>query len=235
MEMVAKLQNSGQVKYVIIYKNSFPQTFAHQYDSVASMNKSRLEAFSDGLFSVVITIMVLELNPPGDVTWQSLKPLIPIFLSYVLSFVYGAIFWINHHHLLAATRRINSAVLWANLLFLFWLSLIPFFTAWVDENHAAPIPVAAYGLALFMVVASYRMLEIVLFRIHDTDALLVRILRPGRREKFSMVAFLLAVPLALVHPFISMGIYIAVAAIWFLPERGLERALMRRDICATQQ
>lgn len=110
MEMVAKLQNSGQVKYVIIYKNSFPQTFAHQYDSVASMNKSRLEAFSDGLFSVVITIMVLELNPPGDVTWQSLKPLIPIFLSYVLSFVYGAIFWINHHHLLAVTRRVNSVV-----------------------------------------------------------------------------------------------------------------------------
>ena len=195
------------------------------------MNKSRLEAFSDGLFAVVITIMVLELDAPSDVTLSSLVPLIPIFLSYVLSFIYGSIFWINHHHLLAATRRVSSGVLWANLNFLFWLSLIPFFTSWVDENHVSSIPVAAYGLSLFMVVVSYRLLEQVLFKIHDADALLVRILRPGRREKLSMWAFLVAIPLAFVHPFVSLGIYIFIAAIWFMPERALERALARRDIC----
>ena len=195
------------------------------------MNKSRMEAFSDGLFAVVITIMVLELNAPMDAGVKSLAPLIPIFLSYVLSFIYGAIFWINHHHLLAATRKINSPVLWANLNFLFWLSLIPFFTAWVDENHAAAVPVAAYGGALFMVVASYRLLELVLFRIHDADALLVRILRPGRREKFSMLAFLVAVPIAFIQPYVSLAIYVIVALVWFMPERALERALVKKDIC----
>lgn len=199
------------------------------------MNKSRLEAFSDGLFAVVITIMVLELDAPSDVTLASLVPLIPVFLSYVLSFIYGSIFWINHHHLLAATRRINSAVLWANLNFLFWLSLIPFFTSWVDENHISPVPVAAYGVSLFMVVASYRILELVLFKVHDADALLVRILRPGRREKVSMIAFLVAIPLAFVHSFVSLGIYVFVAAIWFMPERALEHALARYDICDLKQ
>ncbi len=199
------------------------------------MNKSRLEAFSDGLFAVVITIMVLELDAPSDATLASLVPLIPVFLSYVLSFIYGSIFWINHHHLLAATRRINSAVLWANLNFLFWLSLIPFFTSWVDENHISPVPVAAYGVSLFMVVASYRILELVLFKVHDADALLVRILRPGRREKVSMIAFLVAIPLAFVHSFVSLGIYVFVAAIWFMPERALERALARYDICDLKQ
>jgi len=195
------------------------------------MNKSRMEAFSDGLFAVVITIMVLELNAPMDAGVKSLAPLIPIFLSYVLSFIYGAIFWINHHHLLAATRKINGPVLWANLNFLFWLSLIPFFTAWVDENHAAAVPVAAYGGALFMVVASYRLLELVLFRIHDADALLVRILRPGRREKFSMWAFLVAVPIAFIQPYVSLAIYVIVALVWFMPERALEHALAKKDIC----
>lgn len=195
------------------------------------MNKARLEAFSDGLFAVVITIMVLELEPPMDISLSSLVPLVPVFLSYVLSFIYGSVFWINHHHLLAATRRVSSGVLWANLNFLFWLSLIPFFTAWVDENHVASVPVAAYGIALFMVVLSYRILELVLFKVHDADALLVRILRPGRREKFSMVAFALAVPVAFLHPFVSMGIYIFVLIIWFMPARALERALARHDIC----
>lgn len=195
------------------------------------MNKSRMEAFSDGLFAVVITIMVLELNAPMDAGVKSLAPLIPIFLSYVLSFIYGAIFWINHHLLLAATRKINGPVLWANLNFLFWLSLIPFFTAWVDENHAAAVPVAAYGGALFMVVASYRLLELVLFRIHDADALLVRILRPGRREKFSMWAFLVAVPIAFIQPYVSLAIYVIVALVWFMPERALEHALAKKDIC----
>ncbi len=190
------------------------------------MDKSRLTAFSDGLFSVVITIMVLELDAPTGTTLKSLGTQIPIFLSYVLSFMYGAIFWINHHHLLAATHRVNSHVLWANLMFLFWLSLIPFFTSWVDENHLATIPVAAYGTALFMVFAAYRVLELVLFRIHDTNAPIVKILRPGRREKKSMLLLAAAIGLSFAHPFIAMGIYIGVAIMWIHPERGLEHALI---------
>lgn len=195
------------------------------------MNKSRLEAFSDGLFAVVITIMVLEMDAPVGTSFTSLKPLLPIFLSYLLSFVYGAVFWVNHHHLLAATRRINASVLWANLNFLFWLSLIPFFTSWVDENHAASIPVAAYGIALFMVVASYRLLETVLFRAHNADALIVRILRPGRREKITMIAFITATVLAFAHPYIAMTIYIIFAGVWVMPARALEKALTDKDIC----
>lgn len=199
------------------------------------MDKTRLEAFSDGLFAVVITIMVLELDAPIGVSLKSLVPLIPVFLSYVLSFIYGAIFWINHHHLLAATCKINSLVLWANLNFLFWLSLIPFFTSWVDENHASPVPVAAYGVSMFMVFASYRILELVLFDANDADSVIVKILRPGRREKVSMLAMLLAVPLAFVHPFVALGIYIAVAGMWVLPERALDRALATQDICGGQE
>lgn len=189
------------------------------------MNKSRLEAFSDGLFSVVITIMVLELVAPMGVTLNALGPQIPIFLSYVLSFMYGAIFWINHHHLLAATYRINTNVLWANLFFLFSVSLIPFFTSWVDENHIAAVPVAAYGGALFFVFASYRVLELVLFQIHDASAPIVKILRPGRREKRSMFMILAGVGLSFAHPFIAMALYIAVAIMWVRPEPGLEQVL----------
>lgn len=236
--MLAKLQFSGQVKYPtnvgILSQGHIAVYMICCYIRNLNMNTSRLAAFSDGLFAVVITIMVLELNAPIGTNISSLTPLLPVFLSYVLSFIYGAIFWINHHHLLAVTRKINSTVLWANLNFLFWLSLIPFFTAWVDENHAASMPVAAYGMSLFMVVASYRLLELVLFRVHDADALLVRILRPGRREKASLVAFAIAIPTAFIWPFISLGIYIFVAAMWFMPERALERALARRDICDTK-
>ncbi len=195
------------------------------------MNKSRLEAFSDGLFAVVITIMVLELNAPIGVSLKSLGPLVPIFLSYVLSFIYGAIFWINHHHLLAATCKINSGVLWANLNFLFWLSLIPFFTSWVNENHASSIPVAAYGTSILMVFVSYRILELVLFRANDESALVVKILRPGGREKISIAAMVAAVGLAFMHPFVALAIYIAVAAMWILPERALDRAIVNQKIC----
>ncbi len=189
------------------------------------MNKSRLEAFSDGLFAVVITIMVLELEPPRAVTLRALVPLIPVYLSYLLSFVYGAIFWVNHHHLLAATQRVTTPVLWANLNFLFWLSLIPFFTAWVDENHVSAMPVAAYGAILFAVFASFRILELVLFRAHDANAPVVKILRPGRREKFTLATILLGIALSFAHPFIALGLYIAVAIVWVQPDRRLEKAI----------
>lgn len=193
------------------------------------MNKGRLEAFSDGLFAVVITIMVLELNAPSGVSLRALMPQLPIFLSYVLSFVYGTVFWINHHYLLAATRRIDSVVLWANMNFLFWLSLIPFFTSWVDDNHAAPLPVAAYGAALFMVFLSYRILELMLFRLHDTDTPLVRALRSGRREWLTIGTLGFATLMSFVHPYVAMAIYIVVAAVWVVPPRALKKALEHLD------
>ena len=189
------------------------------------MNKERLEAFSDGLFAVVITIMVLQLNVPHDVSWRALGPLVPIFLSYVLSFVYGAIFWVKHNHLLAVSQRITNWVLWANLNFLFWISLVPFFTAWVDENHLAPVPVAAYGMSLFMVVASYRLLQIALMRAHGANSAVVRILRAAQRERLSMIALFFSSLMAFVHPVISMTVYIIVAISWMLTKREMRRAL----------
>ena len=192
------------------------------------MNKNRLESFSDGLFAVVITIMVLELNPPHKTSFASLGPLVPIFLSYVLSFVYGAIFWVKHHHLMAITQRINNTVLWANLNFLFWISLVPFFTAWVDENHLAPVPVAAYGVSLFMVVASYRLLEVAIMHIHDEDSGVVRVLRRGRREKLSMIALAISAGMSFVHPLISMAVYIGVAISWMTTKRAMRREIQAR-------
>lgn len=193
------------------------------------MKKDRLESFSDGLFSVVITIMVLELNAPIQTALESLKPLMPIFLSYLLSFIYGTIFWINHHHLLAATRVINSTVIWANMNFLFWLSLMPFFTSWVDENHAAAMPVAAYGVSLLTIVVSYRILELILFKLHDADAPIVKILKPGKREKVSIILFLIAIPIAFANSYAALIIYIIIACIWFMPQKALEKALMNKD------
>ncbi len=190
------------------------------------MNKSRLEAFSDGLFSVVITIMVLEWRiPAGRISWAVLYEMLPQFLTYLLSFVYGGIFWINHHYLLAATKRVNSGILWANLNFLFWLTLIPFFTAWVDENQAAPVPVAAYGALLLVVILSYRLLEWVLFSVHHGNALIVRTLRQGQRERASIVALVLAIILAFNYPYAAVAIYVGIAIMWFLPDRELEEAL----------
>lgn len=195
------------------------------------MRKSRLEAFSDGLFAVAITIMVLALAVPRDVSFGALGQMVPVFLSYVLSYIYVAVFWINHHHLLAATRRINSAVLWGNLHFLFWVSLIPFFTAWVDENHAAPVPVAAYGVVLMMCFVAYRVLEILLIRAHDSNSVIVRALRPGRRENPTIIAFVVAILMSAVHPFLSLAVYIVIAIIWVRPHPRLERLLGYDDIC----
>jgi len=199
------------------------------------MKKSRLEAFSDGLFAVAITIMVLALDVPRGVTLGALAGLTSVFLSYVLSYIYVAVFWINHHHLLAATRRINSAVLWGNLHFLFWVSLIPFFTAWVDENHAAPVPVAAYGMVLMMCFVAYRLLEILLIRAHDSNMVIVRALRSGYRENISIACFVVALLMSAVHPFISLGIYIFIAIFWLRPHPRLERLLGYGDVCDSSQ
>lgn len=195
------------------------------------MKKSRLEAFSDALFAIAMTIMVLGLSAPSDVTFKSLIPLLPAFLSYILSFIYIAIYWINHHHLVAATKKINTKVLWANINFLFWITLIPFFTSWVDKNHISPLPVAVYGFVLLMCIVSYRILELVLFKTHDANSLIVQILRNGWKEKLSIGIYVLALGMAFVHPFISMGLYIGVAALWIIPSRRLERALSQQDVC----
>ena len=189
------------------------------------MNKARMESLSDGLFAVVITIMVLQLNVPHATGVEALAPLVPIFLSYLLSFIYGAVFWVKHHHLMVITKRISNGVLWANLNYLFWLSLIPFFTAWVDENHLATVPVAAYGGSLFMVVFSYRLLQVVIMRVPRAGVRVKRVLKRGLREKWSMIVLLLGVLLSHVHPLIAMSIYIAVAIAWMTTKNSMRRAI----------
>ncbi len=195
------------------------------------MDKARLEAFSDGVFAIIITVMVLALNAPDGTGISALAPRISIFLTYVLSFLYVSIFWINHHLLLSATRRISPAVLWGNINFLFWMSLVPFFTSWVDEHHADMVPVMAYGIIFLMCVVSFRILQWTLFRTHDADAPIVRLLRPGQRSKISIAGFVVAILMAAVHPYISLGIYVAIAGLWLVPNKPLVRAIGDGDVC----
>ncbi len=196
------------------------------------MDKARLEAFSDGVFAIIITVMVLALDAPDGTDVAALSARVSILLTYVLSFLYVSIFWINHHLLLSATRRISTAVLWGNINFLFWISLVPFFTAWVDEHHSEVVPVMAYGIIFLMCVISFRILQRLLFRTHDADAPIVRLLRSGRRAKISSVAFIVAILMSAVHPYISLGIYVAIAGLWVVPNRQLVRAVGDGDVCA---
>lgn len=189
------------------------------------MNKGRLEAFSDGVLAIIITIMVLEMKAPDETTLKALVPVLPVFFSYVLSFVYVAIYWINHHHLFQATRSISTAVLWTNMHLLFWLSLIPFVTSWLGENHLEPVPVAFYGGVLFMSAVAFRILERSLIRSHDDKAPIAQTLSTGRKEWISIVVYLISIPLAFLHIAISIVCYVLVAGIWFIPAKGLERAV----------
>ncbi len=189
------------------------------------MKKGRLEAFSDGVLAIIITIMVLEMKAPEDTTFQALMPVLPVFLSYVLSFIYVAIYWINHHHLFQATQQISTGVLWANIHLLFWLSLIPFVTSWLGENHLEPIPVAFYGGVLFFCAIAFRMLERSLIRTHDAKAPLTRTLDNGRKEKISIALYLFSIPMAFVHIAISIACYVIVAVLWIVPAKGLEEAV----------
>lgn len=189
------------------------------------MNKGRLEAFSDGVLAIIITIMVLELKAPEKTTLRALVPIIPVFLSYVLSFIYVAIYWVNHHHILQATQKVSSATLWANMNLLFWISLVPFSTAWVDENQIEPIPVAFYGFILLMCSIAFRILENTLLRIKENSDGLERYLAKGRKEKTSILIYFAAMLLAFVHPFISIFCYIVAASIWLVPNQKLERNL----------
>lgn len=189
------------------------------------MNTARLEAFSDGVLAIILTIMVLEMKAPRDTTLKALVPVLPVFLSYVLSFIYVAIYWINHHHLFQAARSVSTGVLWANMHLLFWLSLIPFVTSWLGENHLEPVPVAIYGGVLCMSAVAFRVLERALIRSHDEKAPITRTLSNGRKEWISVVFYLVALPMAFVHIAISIVCYVIVAAVWVIPAKGLEQAV----------
>jgi uncharacterized membrane protein len=189
------------------------------------MGKGRLEACSDGVIAVIITIMVLELKVPHGADTSALAPLVPVFLSYLLSFVYVAIYWNNHHNMFHAVERVTGATLWANLHLLFWLSLIPFVTGWMDENRFAAITVAAYGGVLLASALSYTILTTVLRSHHANDSLLVRGLGTDRKGKVSLLLYASAIPLAYVHVAISLVLYAAVALMWLVPDRRFERLL----------
>ncbi|HEY7816896.1 MAG TPA: TMEM175 family protein [Vicinamibacteria bacterium] len=188
------------------------------------MGKGRLEAFSDGVIAIIITIMVLELRVPHGADLAALRTVLPLFLTYVLSFVFLGIYWNNHHHLFQAVRHVEGRVLWANLHLLFWLSLIPFVTGWMGENFA-PLPVALYGGVLLLAGAAYFVLTRALIACHGRDSTLARAIANDSKEKMSVAGYLLAVIFAFVSPWISCAIYVAIALSWLVPDRRIERAL----------
>ncbi len=189
------------------------------------MRKDRLLAFSDGVFAIIITIMVLELKAPHTTEWTELSKLAPVFVSYVLSYIYIAIYWNNHHHMLESVHRINGASLWANMFLLFWLSLIPFATAWMGETHFAQIPTALYGVALLMPAIGYTILQHVLIRAHHENRLLARAIGNDGKGKLSVACYVMGIGLAFVSPMLSLCLFIVVAIIWLIPDPRIEKAL----------
>jgi uncharacterized membrane protein len=189
------------------------------------MTKGRLEAFSDGVIAILITIMVLELKPPHGADLGALSEVVPSFLSYLLSFVFLGIYWNNHHHMLNATDRVNGAVLWANLHLLFWLSLVPFGTAWLGQTHNAALPTALYGVLLTSAALSYTILQTVIIRLEGPGSRLAAAVGGDRKGKVSLLMYVAAIPLAFVHPAISDVLYAIVAAVWLVPDRRIEKRL----------
>jgi uncharacterized membrane protein len=189
------------------------------------MGKGRLEAFSDGVIAIIITIMVLELKVPQGTNLAALRPLIPELLGYVLSYVFVGIYWNQHHHLLHAVHKINGRVLWANLHLLFWLSIVPLVTDWMGENHLAAVPVALYGAVLFMAGVAFMILSRELVACQDPDAVLARALGKNYKSKASLLFYAMAVPLSFVNARISVALYVLVALMWFIPDRRIERAV----------
>jgi uncharacterized membrane protein len=184
-----------------------------------------MEAFSDGVIAIIITIMVLELRAPHGTDVADLVPLIPAFLSYVLSFVFVAIYWNNHHHLLQAVRHVDGPILWANVHLLFWLSLAPFVTAWMGENHFAPAPVALYGGVLLCTACAYFILTRTLISHHEKDSTLAQALGRDLKGKLSVIIYIAAIPLAFVQSWIACGLYVLVAVVWLVPDRRIEKVL----------
>jgi len=192
---------------------------------------SRLEAFSDGVIAIIITIMVLALKKPEGSELAALRPVLPELLTYVLSFVYLGIYWNNHHHMLLVTRSVNGAILWANLHLLFWLSLIPFVTGWLAESHGAPWPIALYGAVLLAAAISYTVLQVQIIRHHGSDSPLAAAVGRDFKGKLSMAMYAAAIALAFGFGWISEGIYVAVALLWVIPDRRIEAVL--RDVSGT--
>jgi uncharacterized membrane protein len=189
------------------------------------MNTTRLEAFSDGVIAIIITIMVLEIKVPHDVTLSALAQLIPVFMSYVLSFIYVGIYWNNHHHFMHAVSIVNGRVLWANLHLLFWLSLIPFATGWIGENHLSALPVAFYGFILLMAAIAYGILASTALSIQGQNPKLATAVGKGIKEKFSIAIYLIAILIAFVNQWVSLSLYILVAFTWFAPDRRIENII----------
>ena len=192
------------------------------------MGKTRLEAFSDGVLAIIITIMVLELKVPHATDLSALADLLPVFLSYVLSFIYIGIYWNNHHHLLHTVSTVNGGLLWANLHLLFWLSLFPFATGWMGENHFAPVPSALYGLVLLMAAIAYWLLQRSIMRSQGQNSLLARAIGTDMKGKLSPIFYLLAIPSAFVSPWISESLYVLVALMWLVPDHRIEKVLAER-------
>jgi len=186
------------------------------------MGKGRLEAFSDGVIAIIITIMVLEMKVPHGSDFAALRPLLPVFLSYVLSFVYVGIYWNNHHHMLHATHKVSGGVLWANLYFLFWLSLFPFATAWMGENHFTALPTAAYGAVLLMAAIAYVILQRRIIAVEGRDSLLATATGSDFKGKASMLGYIAGIALSFVQPWLACVLYVLVALLWLVPDRRIE-------------
>ena len=189
------------------------------------MGKSRLEAFSDGVIAIIITIMVLELKAPQEASLDALRPLVPVLLSYALSFLYVGIYWNNHHHLLHAAHRVSGGILWANLHLLFWLSLIPFTTAWMDEMHYAPVPTALYGVVLLLAAIAYWILQRLIIVSEGPDSILKKAVGRDWKGKLSPPTYLAAILVAPWSSWVSQALYVGAALVWLIPDRRIEHAL----------
>lgn len=189
------------------------------------MGKNRLEAFSDGVLAIIITIMVLEMKVPHGDDFAALKPMLPVFLSYVLSFIYLAIYWNNHHHMLHVTTQVSGLILWANLHLLFWLSLFPFVTGWMGENHLATMPTFLYGVVLLMAAIAYWILQRAIIAKHGRESILAQAVGKDFKGKLSPLLYIMAILAVFIRPWIAHAIYILVAALWLIPDRRIERTL----------
>lgn len=196
---------------------------AHDYNQL--MKTNRLEAFSDGVIAIIITIMVLEMKVPHGESMATLIPVIPVFLSYVLSFVYLGIYWNNHHHMLHVTQKVTGPILWANLHLLFWLSLIPFATGWMGENHFASAPSALYGVVLLMAAIAYYVLQLVIIASQGAESILKKAIGIDWKGKISPILYAIAIPIAFWWQWVSLGLYVFVALLWLIPDRRIENAL----------
>jgi len=192
------------------------------------MGTTRLEAFSDGVIAIIITIMVLELRVPHEATWEALRPLLPVLLSYVLSFVYVGIYWNNHHHMLHVTQHVDGGILWANLHLLFWLSLFPFTTAWMGENHFEALPTAVYGVVNLMAAIAYFILSRAIIRREGPNSALARAFGRDWKGRLSLVIYILAIALSFVNHWLSQALYVTAAVIWLVPDRRIERVVESR-------